>query len=75
MAARSTLTNAVQARDKTRNPLVALIAEGQSVWLDNLTREIVSWTGAPEVDRAGWSARDDFQPDHLSKGDCGGQCV
>src|SRR5690606_34993836 len=25
-----------------QNPLVALIAEGQSVWLDNLTREIVN---------------------------------
>lgn len=33
--------NAVAASDKARNPLVALIAEGQSVWLDNLTRQIV----------------------------------
>lgn len=42
MAASIDIANAVQARDKARNPLVALIAEGQSVWLDNLTREIVT---------------------------------
>lgn len=42
MTAALDITNAVQARDRTRNPLVALIAEGQSVWLDNLTREIVN---------------------------------
>jgi transaldolase len=42
MATSVAIANAVQARDKTRNPLVALSAEGQSVWLDNLTREIVN---------------------------------
>jgi transaldolase len=31
----------VNASDKARNPLVSLISEGQSVWLDNLTRQIV----------------------------------
>src|SRR4051812_29520230 len=36
------IKNAVRAKNKAGNPLVALIAEGQSVWLDNLTREIVS---------------------------------
>ena len=35
------IANAVNAHDKAGNPLVALIAEGQSVWLDNLTRQIV----------------------------------
>ena len=35
------IANAVTASDKARNPLVALIAEGQSVWLDNITRQIV----------------------------------
>lgn len=34
--------NAVQAKDRDQNRLVALITEGQSVWLDNLTREIVN---------------------------------
>jgi len=38
------IANAVNASDKARNPLVALIAEGQSVWLDNLTRQIVHGT-------------------------------
>src|ERR1043166_6199298 len=38
------IANAVTASDKGRNPLVALIAEGQSVWLDNLTRQIVRGT-------------------------------
>ena len=33
--------NAVAASNKARNPLVALVAEGQSVWLDNITRQIV----------------------------------
>ncbi|MBI1256242.1 MAG: transaldolase [Chloroflexi bacterium] len=36
------IANAVQARDKAQNPLVALTNEGQSVWLDNLTRELVN---------------------------------
>src|SRR5262249_37196602 len=36
------IANAVQARDKAKNPLVALTDEGQSVWLDNLSRELVN---------------------------------
>jgi transaldolase len=36
------IANAVQAKDKAQNPLVALTDEGQSVWLDNLTRELVN---------------------------------
>src|SRR5450432_3213472 len=42
MATSLDITNAVQVRDKAQNPLVALIVEGQSVWLDNLTRELVN---------------------------------
>jgi transaldolase len=42
MAVSIDTTNVVQARDKVQNPLVALIPEGQSVWLDNLTRELVN---------------------------------
>ena len=41
MASPIDLTNAVQAKNREQNPLVALIVEGQSVWLDNLTRKIV----------------------------------
>lgn len=44
MAVPIDIANAVQARDKAKNRLVALITEGQSVWLDNLTREIVTGT-------------------------------
>ncbi len=33
--------NAVQAKSAQANPLVALISEGQSVWLDYITRELV----------------------------------
>lgn len=40
MAALDT-TNAVTAQDAPQNPLVALVAEGQSIWLDYLTRELV----------------------------------
>ena len=42
MAVSIDIANAVQARDSAKNPLVALIDEGQSVWLDNLTRELVN---------------------------------
>ncbi len=42
MAVSIDIANAVQARDKAKNPLVALVTEGQSVWLDNLTRELVN---------------------------------
>jgi transaldolase len=42
MAVSIDTTNVVQAKDKVQNPLVALIPEGQSVWLDNLTRELVN---------------------------------
>ncbi len=41
MVATINTANAVKAKDMARNPLVALIAEGQSVWLDNITRDIV----------------------------------
>src|ERR1700709_792590 len=41
MAVSLNIGNAVQASDKAQNPLVALITEGQSVWLDNLTRKLV----------------------------------
>jgi transaldolase len=34
-------TNAVKAKDAPRNPLVALVAEGQSIWLDYITRDLV----------------------------------
>jgi transaldolase len=40
MTARNT-TNAVTATDAPRNPLVALVAEGQSIWLDFITRDLV----------------------------------
>ncbi len=33
--------NAVTAQDAAHNPLVALVAEGQSIWLDYITRELV----------------------------------
>ena len=33
--------NAAQASDAAQNPLVALVAEGQSVWLDYITRDLV----------------------------------
>ncbi len=33
--------NAAEARDAGKNPLVGLVAEGQSVWLDFITRELV----------------------------------
>ncbi len=42
MQASIDIDNAVKASDKANNPLVALISEGQSVWLDNLTRKIVT---------------------------------
>ena len=44
MVASINIDNAVQASDKAQNPLVALISEGQSVWLDNLTRKLVRGT-------------------------------
>ncbi len=33
--------NAAQASDAAQNPLVALVAEGQSIWLDYITRDLV----------------------------------
>src|SRR3712207_4253064 len=33
--------NAVEAEDAPQNPLVALVAQGQSVWLDYITRDLV----------------------------------
>ena len=36
-----TTKNAAQADDAAQNPLVALVAEGQSVWLDYITRDLV----------------------------------
>jgi transaldolase len=33
--------NAVEAKDATKNPLVALVDQGQSIWLDNITRDLV----------------------------------
>ncbi len=33
--------NATQAEDAHKNPLVALVAEGQSIWLDYITRPLV----------------------------------
>jgi len=33
--------NAVKAADARKNPLVALAAEGQSIWLDYITRDLV----------------------------------
>lgn len=33
--------NAAQARNANRNPIVALVAEGQSIWLDYITRDFV----------------------------------
>ncbi len=33
--------NATQAEDAQKNPLVALVAEGQSIWLDYITRPLV----------------------------------
>src|SRR3954471_11913084 len=44
MEASINIANAVKASDRVQNPLVALITEGQSVWLDNLTRKIVHGT-------------------------------
>jgi transaldolase len=44
MEASINIANAVKASDRVQNPLVALIVEGQSVWLDNLTRQIVHGT-------------------------------
>ncbi|MEO8392207.1 MAG: transaldolase [Chloroflexota bacterium] len=44
MEASINISNAVKASDRGQNPLVALITEGQSVWLDNLTRKIVHGT-------------------------------
>lgn len=34
-------TNAAAARDAQDNPLVALVALGQSIWLDYITRDLV----------------------------------
>src|SRR3954470_2002049 len=34
-------TNAVHATDAPHNPLVALVAQGQSIWLDYITRDLV----------------------------------
>jgi transaldolase len=34
-------SNAVEAEDSHENPLVALVAEGQSIWLDFITRDLV----------------------------------
>ena len=34
-------SNAVGTKDAQQNPLVALAAEGQSVWLDYITRDLV----------------------------------
>ena len=34
-------TNAVHAADAPHNPLVALVAHGQSIWLDYITRDLV----------------------------------
>ncbi len=42
MQASIDIENAVKASNKANNPLVALISEGQSVWLDNLTRKLVT---------------------------------
>src|SRR5687768_6571911 len=33
--------NAVDAQDAPVNPLVALVAQGQSIWLDFITRDLV----------------------------------
>jgi transaldolase len=33
--------DAVEAEDAPQNPLVALVAQGQSIWLDYITRELV----------------------------------
>ena len=33
--------NAVEAKDAPVNPLVALVAQGQSIWLDYITRDLV----------------------------------
>jgi transaldolase len=41
--------NAAQAKDAPRNPLVALVALGQSVWLDYITRDLVRGGGLREL--------------------------
>src|SRR3954466_11058146 len=33
--------NAAHAKDAPHNPLVALVAHGQSIWLDYITRDLV----------------------------------
>jgi transaldolase len=33
--------NAVEAQDAPQNPLVALVSQGQSIWLDYITRDLV----------------------------------
>ena len=34
-------SNATEAKDAPQNPMVALVAEGQSIWLDFITRKLV----------------------------------
>ncbi len=41
MATTVDTSNATEAKDAPQNPLVALVAEGQSIWLDFITRKLV----------------------------------
>ncbi len=50
------------------NPLLAIRALGQSIWLDNISRELLDSGKLAQPDRRRRHQRRDLQPDHLREG-------
>ena len=50
------------------NPLLEIHALGQSIWLDNISRELLDTGTLAQSDRRGRDQRRDLQPHHLREG-------
>ena len=47
------------------NPVKALAALGQSIWLDYIRTQSDRQWRTQAIDRGGWAARDDLETSHL----------
>ena len=47
------------------NPLLALNQRDQFVWLDHISRSLITGGSTPAIDQRGWSRRGDQQPHYF----------